>query len=70
MTLSEKIEAAMFEAIMGGHPRKQRQMAIRLLGRSIETVELDDAGNEPVRCICGSFAVIHSPRCPFAYAVT
>jgi hypothetical protein len=69
--LSQKLEHLLFEQI-SGPVRKQRQTALRLHGRSFETVELDDAGNviEPIRCICGSFAVIHRPNCPFNYMVT
>lgn len=70
--LAEELEAKFMEAMMGGPPRKQRQTALRLRGRSFETVELDDAGNiiEPLRCSCGAWAVLHRPNCPFAYGVT
>lgn len=69
--LAEKMEAAMLEALMGGPAPKPRQTALRLRGRSFETVELDDAGNviEPLRCTCGGFIVIHRPNCPF-YCLT
>lgn len=66
--LSAQLEASLLAAI-AGPPRPQRQTAIRLRGRTFETVELDDAGNviEPVRCTCGTMIVMHRPNCPFAY---
>lgn len=65
--LTEKMDAALMKAAFGP-PRKQRQTALRVYGRSFETVELDDAGKviEPVRCICGHTALIHQSKCPFA----
>ena len=68
--LAKQIEAELFATIMGP-PRKQRQTALRVRGRSFETVELDDDGKviEPVRCACGGMIVIHRPNCPF-YCVT
>ncbi|HEY8751614.1 MAG TPA: hypothetical protein VIM11_26770 [Tepidisphaeraceae bacterium] len=70
--IAKKLDDLFIEAMMGGPPKKQRQTALRARGRGFETVELDDAGNviEPVRCICGAYAVIHRPNCPFAYAMT
>lgn len=64
--------AKIAEAMIMGPPRKQRQTALRVRGRSFETVELDDDGKiiEPVRCICGCYAVIHWPPCPFANLLT
>lgn len=61
----------MEEAMRGGPPHKQRQTALRVRGRSFETVELDDAGKviEPPRCTCGSMIVVHRPKCPF-YGLT
>jgi hypothetical protein len=54
--------AANIEAMMNGP--KQRRTALRLRGRSFESVEIDDDGKiiEPVRCNC---AVVHMPNCPF-----
>ena len=70
--LAERMDAALMKAMCGSDPRKQRQMALRMRGRLFETVELDDSGNviEPIRCTCGSYAVLHWPKCPFAYATT
>jgi hypothetical protein len=69
--LAKQMEDHLFAAI-AGPPRKQRQTALRVRGRGLETVELDDAGNviEPLRCTCGHYSVIHRPNCPFAYACT
>lgn len=69
--LVDRIEAALMDALCGGR-LPLRQTALRMRGRSFETVELDDAGNviEPMRCICGYYAVMHIPNCPFAYACT
>lgn len=63
----KEMEDLMF-ATIAGPPQKQRQTALRLRGRSFETVELDGTGRviEPMQCNCGSHAVIHQPRCPFA----
>ena len=60
------------EAVIGGPPRKRRQTALRTRGRGFETVELDEDGNaiEPVRCICGVYAIMHRPACPFYCMVT
>lgn len=68
----QEMEAKLLEAVMGGPPRKQRQTALRARGRGFETVELDDSGNviEPVRCICGAYAILHRPACPFYCMVT
>ncbi len=67
----EALDKAIASAFFGGSVNKTRQTALRLRGRSIETVELDDAGNiiEPIRCTCGGMAVIHGPKCPF-YCLT
>lgn len=68
----KKLDEALFAAITGPQ-QKQPQTALRLRGNGFETVELDDAGRviEPVRCTCtctcGCYAVIHHPKCPFAY---
>lgn len=66
------LEAATMEAMMGGPSPKQRQTTLRARGNGFETVELDGAGNviEPVRCICGRFAIMHLPNCPMGYAVS
>lgn len=68
--LAKEMEAELFATITGP-PRKQRQTALRVRGRSFETVELDDDGKiiEPVRCTCGSMIVFHRPQCPF-YCLT
>jgi hypothetical protein len=70
--LAKEMEARLTEAMLGGPAKKQRQTALRLHGRSFETVALDDAGNviEPIRCTCGAWALFHRSGCPFAYAVT
>lgn len=70
--LADKMEAAMMDTMFGGWRQKPRQTVLRALGRGFETVELDDNGNviEPVRCICGHYAVMHNPRCPLALACT
>lgn len=59
------------KALLGPSPHKQRQTALRIRGRSFETVELDDDGKiiEPVRCTCGDMIVMHRPTCPF-YCMT
>lgn len=64
--LAQAFDASIAEALRGP-PRKQRQTAIRLRGRMIETVELDDNGKviEPLRCICGNVILLHRPNCPF-----
>jgi hypothetical protein len=69
--LAKKLEDLFMEAVLGP-PRKQRQTTLRARGGGFETVELDDDGNiiEPVRCICGSYAIMHRPNCPFAYVCT
>jgi hypothetical protein len=69
--LAKKLEDLFVEAAMGGAPRKPRQTALRVRGRTFETVELDDAGKiiEPVRCTCGGMIVMHRPQCPF-YCLT
>ena len=69
--LAKQMEQQLF-ATIAGPPQNRRQTALRVRGQSFETVELDDNGNviEPVRCICGAYAIIHSPNCPFAYACT
>jgi hypothetical protein len=70
--LAERMDALFMETMLGGKPQKRRQTALRVRGRSFETVELDDAGNviEPVRCICGRGAIMHQPKCPFYCLVT
>jgi hypothetical protein len=64
--LTKQLEAEMYAAI-AGPPRKRRQTALRVRGRTFETVELDDDGKviEPLRCTCGGMIVIHGPKCPF-----
>lgn len=64
--LTQKLENMMFEQICGPVQKRPRT-ALRLRGNGFEAVELDDAGNviEPVRCICGVYAVVHRPTCPF-----
>lgn len=49
--LAEKMDAALMKAALGHTPKKQRQTALRVRGRSFETVDLDDAGKviEPPR---------------------
>lgn len=42
--LTKKIESMLFDQICGP-VRKRPQTALRVRGRSFETVELDDAGN-------------------------
>ena len=68
--LAKQMEQQLFAAIPGP-PQNRRQTALRARGNGFETVELDDAGNviEPVRCICGSYAIMHRPNCPF-YCLT
>ena len=68
---ADRMESKLMEAMLGGPPRKQRQTALRVRGRSFETVELDDSGNvvEPLRCTCGGMIVVHQPKCPF-YCLT
>ncbi len=70
--ISEKLETMLIEAMMGGPQPKRRQTAIRVYGRSFETVELDDNGSviESLRCICGASAIMHHPTCPFYCMVT
>lgn len=71
-SLAEVIREQIIAAMLGGKPQKSRQTALRVHGRSIETVELDDNGKviEPIRCICGSGAVMHGPKCPFYCCTT
>lgn len=68
--LAKEMEAMFMEAVMGGPAKKPRQTALRVRGRTFETVELDDAGNviEPIRCTCGGM-IMHRPQCPF-YCMT
>lgn len=59
------------QSILG--PRhKPRQTALRLRGRSVETVEIGDDGKiiEPLRCTCGTYLCMHAPSCPFYCAMT
>ena len=65
------LEKSLRETLMGLQPAP-KPTALRYRHGRVETVELDSAGNiiEPVRCSCGSRAVFHSSRCPFAYGVT
>jgi hypothetical protein len=69
--MMQRMEQQLF-ATIAGPAQNRRQTAFRVRGRSFETVELDDAGNviEPMRCICGHYAILHQPNCPFAYACT
>lgn len=39
------------------------------LESELEKLDCDLYPNKP-RCTCGRFAVLHSPRCPFAYGVS
>ncbi|MCK1669399.1 hypothetical protein [Bradyrhizobium sp. 153] len=52
--LAARLEAALIATMTGGPAPAQRPTALRLRGRSFETVELDDAGN----------AIEPPPRCP------
>lgn len=49
--LADKMDAALMKAAFGPTVKKRRPTALRLRGRSFETVEIDDAGNviEPPR---------------------
>lgn len=50
--LAKKLEDLFMAAVLGS-PKKQPQTALRVRGRSFETVELDDDGNviePPPRC--------------------
>lgn len=69
--IAREIETKMLEAMMGGPPRKPRQTALRVRGRSFDAVNLDDAGNviEPIRCTCGS-VIMHWLGCPFYGIIT
>ena len=69
--LAKQMEQQLFAAI-AGPPRNRRQTALRARGNGFETVELDEDGNaiEPVRCICGVYAIMHRPACPFYCMVT
>lgn len=62
--LAKQMESDLFAAI-AGPPRKQRQTALRVRGRSFETVELDDAGNiiEPPAPCCRGWGILHAPNC-------
>jgi len=69
--MAKLLEAKLLEALTGGLPAP-RPTALRLRGRTIETVELDYAGNviEPIRCTCIAMIVLHRPSCPFYNMVT
>lgn len=63
---AKELEAKLFEDLMGGPAKKPHQTALRLSGRSFETVELDDNGNviePPQRCCNG--VVLHEPGCKY-----
>lgn len=63
--LAKQMEEKLMEATIGGPRQKPRQTAMRVRGRSFETVELDDAGNiiEPPAPCCRSWGVLHAPNC-------
>ncbi len=69
--LVDRMESSMM-MVLASYTKKQRQTALRVHGRSFETVELDDQWKiiEPVRCICGAGAIMHQPKCPFYGLVT
>lgn len=69
--MADKMEEAIRKAY-SGPVRKQRQTALRVRGRTFETVELDDAGKviKPLRCTCGGMIIMHRPACPFYCMVT
>lgn len=69
--LAKEMEDALLAAMLGNSP-KPHQTALRARGLGFETVELDDAGNviEPLRCTCGSYVLMHLPKCPFYCLVT
>lgn len=61
--LAKQMEEQLFATITGP-PRKQRQTALRVRGRSFETVDLDDDGKviePPPRCCYG--VGLHAPNC-------
>lgn len=63
--LAKQMEAKLMEVAMGGPRQKPRQTALRVRGRSFETVELDDAGKiiEPPAPCCRPWGVLHAPNC-------
>lgn len=69
--MAKRMDELMAEALFGP-VKPPRRTCLRLRGNSFEVVELDDSGKiiEPVRCICGAWAVYHRAPCPFAYGVT
>lgn len=62
--LAKQMEEQLF-ATIAGPPQKQRQTALRVRGRSFETVELDDDGNviKPPAPCCHGWGVLHAPNC-------
>lgn len=63
--LAKGLEDMFMEAAMGGAAKKQRQTALRVRGRSFETVELDDDGKiiDPPAPCCRGWGVLHAPSC-------
>lgn len=62
--LAKQMEEQLF-AIIAGPQRKQRQTALRVRGRSFETVEIGDDGKiiEPPAPCCRGRGVLHAPNC-------
>jgi hypothetical protein len=62
--LAKQVEEHLSAAI-AGPPSKQRQTALRVRGRSFETVELDDDGKiiEPPGPCCHGWGILHAPNC-------